>query len=128
VRNQQEVEGIHLTFSHTLKQKWTGATRARIGFSVARMMPYISGGVAYGKFQDILSTSITGEDPFSATSDETKTMIGYTVGGGVDFAMTNNFIVRAEYRYSDFGKKKFKDTIELDYKTNDFRVGIAYKF
>ncbi|CDO40414.1 porin [Bartonella henselae] len=128
VRNQQEVEGNHLTFSHTLKQKWTGATRARIGFSVARMMPYISGGVAYGKFQDILSTSITGEDPFSATSDETKTMIGYTVGGGVDFAMTNNFIVRAEYRYSDFGKKKFKDTIELDYKTNDFRVGIAYKF
>lgn len=111
-----------------MKQKWTGATRARIGFSVARMMPYISGGVAYGKFQDILSTSITGEDPFSATSDETKTMIGYTVGGGVDFAMTNNFIVRAEYRYSDFGKKKFKDTIELDYKTNDFRVGIAYKF
>ncbi|WP_180299364.1 outer membrane protein [Bartonella tribocorum] len=117
-----------LTFNHTFKQKWTGATRVRVGFSAGRVMPYIAGGVAYGQFEDILSTVITGEEPFNKTEDAKKTMIGYTLGGGVDFAMTDNFIVRAEYRYSDFGKKKFKDEIELKYKTNDFRAGIAYKF
>ncbi|WP_208438619.1 outer membrane protein [Bartonella grahamii] len=117
-----------LTFNHTLKQKWTGATRVRVGFSAGRVMPYIAGGVAYGQFQDILSTVITGGEPFNRTSDATKTMIGYTLGGGVDFAMTDHLVVRAEYRYSDFGKKKFKDEIEVKYKTNDFRAGIAYKF
>ncbi len=117
-----------LTFNHTLKQKWTGATRVRVGFSAGRVMPYIAGGVAYGQFQDILSTVITGGEPFNRTSDVTKTMIGYTLGGGVDFAMTDHLVVRAEYRYSDFGKKKFKDEIEVKYKTNDFRAGIAYKF
>ncbi|WP_375643533.1 MULTISPECIES: outer membrane protein [unclassified Bartonella] len=117
-----------LTFNHTLKQKWTGATRVRVGFSAGRVMPYIAGGVAYGQFQDILSTVITGSEPFNRTSDVTKTMMGYTLGGGVDFAMTDHFVVRAEYRYSDFGKKKFKDEIEVKYKTNDFRAGIAYKF
>ncbi len=117
-----------LTFNHTLKQKWTGATRVRVGFSAGHVMPYIAGGVAYGQFQDILSTVITGSEPFNRTSDVTKTMIGYTLGGGVDFAMTDHFVVRAEYRYSDFGKKKFKDEIEVKYKTNDFRAGIAYKF
>ncbi len=117
-----------LTFNHTLKQKWTGATRVRVGFSAGRVMPYIAGGVAYGQFQDILSTIITGDEPFNRTSDVTKTMIGYTLGGGVDFAMTDHLVVRAEYRYSDFGKKKFKDEIEVKYKTNDFRAGIAYKF
>ncbi|AQX30694.1 outer membrane protein [Bartonella schoenbuchensis] len=56
-------------------------------------------------------------------------MVGYTLGGGVDFAMADNVILRAEYRYSDFGKQKFaKDKLELDYQTNDFRVGVAYKF
>ncbi|WP_208442035.1 outer membrane protein [Bartonella raoultii] len=115
-------------FSHTLKQKWTGATRVRVGFSTGRIMPYVAGGVAYGQFQDVMSISVTGGDPFNATSDVTKTMMGYTLGGGIDFAMTDNLIVRAEYRYSDFGKKKFKDEIEIKYKTNDFRAGIAYKF
>ncbi|WP_026500895.1 outer membrane protein [Bartonella elizabethae] len=125
---ENKEEKNSLTFNHTFKQKWTGATRVRVGFSTGRVMPYIAGGVAYGQFEDILSTVITGEEPFNKTEDAKKTMIGYTLGGGVDFAMTDNFIVRAEYRYSDFGKKKFKDEVELKYKTNDFRAGIAYKF
>ncbi len=125
---EDKEEKDSLTFNHTLKQKWTGATRVRVGFSAGRVMPYIAGGVAYGQFQDILSTVITGGEPFNRTSDVTKTMIGYTLGGGVDFAMTDHLVVRAEYRYSDFGKRKFKDEIEVKYKTNDFRAGIAYKF
>lgn len=128
LKRQAEAEENRVTFNHTLKQKWSGATRVRVGLPVDRIMPYVSGGVAYGQFQDILSVSITGEDPFNATSDVTKTMIGYTLGGGVDFAVTDDVIVRAEYRYSDFGKKKFKDEIEMKHKTNDFRAGIAYKF
>ncbi|WP_455481572.1 outer membrane protein [Bartonella sp. B35(2025)] len=116
------------TFSHTIKQKWAGATRLRAGFSAVRAMYYVAGGVAYGQLQDTLSTLITGSDGFHGVSDDKGTMIGYTIGGGVDFAMTDNTIFRAEYRYSDFGKKKFGNEIELDYKTNDFRVGVAYKF
>ncbi|EJF97580.1 hypothetical protein MEI_01274 [Bartonella vinsonii subsp. arupensis Pm136co] len=127
-RAGESAEKSSITFTHTLKQKWNGATRVRVGYSAGRIMPYVSGGVAYGKFQDILSTSITGADPFNATSDVTRAMIGYTLGGGVDFAVTDKVIARAEYRYSDFGKKKFKDEIELNYKTNDLRIGLAYKF
>ncbi|WP_455466759.1 outer membrane protein [Bartonella sp. B39] len=128
LRSKEEREENRLFFSHTLKQKWAGATRMRVGFSTGRVMPYISGGIAYGQLQDVMSISITGEDSFNETSDIKKTMIGYTLGGGIDFAMTDNIIVRAEYRYSDFGKKKFDDEIEIKYKTNDFRAGIAYKF
>ncbi|EJF79572.1 hypothetical protein MCO_01138 [Bartonella sp. DB5-6] len=127
-REAGRIEKNSVTFGHKLKEKWVGGTRMRIGFAADRIMPYISGGFAYGQFQDIMSTSITGTEPFNAISDDTKMMIGYTLGGGVDFAMADNVILRAEYRYSDFGKKKFKDEIELNYKTNDFRIGVAYKF
>ncbi|WP_336279552.1 outer membrane protein [Bartonella sp. CB175] len=126
--NQREAEEDHITFKHTLKQQWTGATRVRVGFAAGCVMPYVSGGVAYGHFQDILSVSVTGAEVFNAKLDDKQTMIGYTLGGGVDFAITDHVIARAEYRHSDFGKKKFGDAIELDYKTNDFRVGVAYKF
>ncbi|WP_208435962.1 outer membrane protein [Bartonella phoceensis] len=128
VIGEEDTEENRLAFSHTFKQKWEGATRMRIGFSAGRLLPYIAGGVAYGQFQDVLSISLTGDEIFNKTSDVTNSMIGYTLGGGVDFAVTDNIIMRAEYRYSDFGKKKFKDEIEIKYKTNDFRAGIAYKF
>ncbi|WP_144754953.1 porin [Bartonella saheliensis] len=121
------------TLNHTFKQNWGGATRVRIGFAADRFMPYLAGGIAYGQFQDTVSVSVKGEDGSVISSrnltDETKTMIGYTLGGGVDFSVLDNVIVRAEYRYSDFGKKKFaKEKLEINYKTNDFRVGVAYKF
>ncbi|WP_455475018.1 porin [Bartonella sp. B30(2025)] len=117
-----------LIFSHTVKQKWVGATRVRIGYSSGCLMSYISGGIAYGHFQNIISASLNETDEVGNKLDDTKAMAGYTLGAGVDFAVTNNIILRAEYRYSDFGKKKFSDIVELDYKMNDFRVGIAYKF
>ncbi|WP_208432654.1 porin [Bartonella taylorii] len=123
------------TDSITLKEKWSGATRVRIGFGAAdRIMPYVAGGVAYAQMEAIRSVKVTkaADDAEVATAklhDKTKTFVGYTIGGGIDFAMTDNVLLRAEYRYSDFGKKKFeKDDSEVSYKTNDFRVGVAYKF
>lgn len=128
-----EDNGTIGTLSHTLKQNWAGATRVRIGFAADRFMPYVAGGVAYTQLQDTISVSVINDDGTVIASknltDETKTMVGYTVGGGVDFAMLDNVILRAEYRYSDFGKKKFaKEKLELKYRTNEFRVGVAYKF
>ncbi len=126
--------GAKRTHSFTFKEKWAGATRVRIGFAAERIMPYVAGGIAYTQLQDSALISITDKDSdkviaSGTLSDETKTLVGYTLGAGVDLAMTNNIIVRAEYRYSDFGKKKFSnDKYETSYKTNDFRVGVAYKF
>ncbi|WP_330168681.1 outer membrane protein [Bartonella grahamii] len=144
--------GDKATETHSYKEKWSGATRVRIGFAaVDRIMPYVAGGIAYAQVQGIQSVAGKGKRTVEqetrgddtppvenkqtvdltggAWADETKTMVGFTIGGGVDFAMTDNVLLRAEYRYSDFGKKKFaNDTREFNYKTNDFRVGVAYKF
>ncbi|WP_208439466.1 porin [Bartonella grahamii] len=118
----------------SIKEKWSGATRVRIGFAaVDRILPYFAGGIAYTQLQVVNSLKAEGADGAEIASakmfDQSKTMVGFTVGGGVDFAMTDNVLLRAEYRYSDFGKKAFvKDEDKIAYKTNDFRVGVAYKF
>ncbi|MBB4076543.1 outer membrane immunogenic protein [Bartonella fuyuanensis] len=165
--------GDKITEMHSYREKWSGATRVRIGFTTFdRIMPYVAGGIAYAQVQGIQSVSgsrlnvmPSGSNNANNAGDagdagdagntvsqkmsiqrnlnngnninltggtwanDTKTMVGFTVGGGVDFAMTDNILLRAEYRYSDFGKKKFADDAhEFEYKTNDFRVGVAYKF
>lgn len=121
------------SFSHTLKQDWGGAARVRLGFSSGHIMPYIAGGLSYQKLRDIISGSFKKGEGKGLESqdltDETKTMIGYTVGGGVDLTLAENVMLRAEYRYSDYGKKKFaNEKLEIKYRTNDVRVGVAYKF
>ncbi|MCZ2328094.1 outer membrane protein [Bartonella sp. F02] len=115
--------------NHLLKHKWSGATRVRLGFSANNLMPYVAGGIAYTQLNDVVSISMKNKILPESVVETTKTMVGYTLGGGIDFVADTNMIMRVEYRYSDFGKKKFaKNKYELSYKTNDFRIGVAYKF
>ncbi|MCZ2203351.1 outer membrane protein [Bartonella sp. A05] len=132
---------------------FTGATRVRAGFSLGHLMPYVAGGVAYagvpqtGVYQvtqegyrgpfDPEGKVVGGEVIGTAVVWPTKSQmkIGYTLGGGLDVAVTDHIAVRAEYRYTDFGKVTlvydvyFPDnTKELDYKINDFHAGVAFKF
>jgi len=105
-----------------VKEKWVGATRLRAGYALDRWMPYIAAGVAYGDVQ------LKDKD---INVSKSKTMTGWTAGVGVDYAVTDNVLLRAEYRYTDLGKKNFAlggDTYRVKYTANDFRVGVAYKF
>ncbi len=109
------------------KLQWSGAVRGRVGYAIDRFMPYIAGGVAFGNVKTSLRS---GDDSYSSS----KTMTGWTIGTGLDYAATDNVILRLEYRYTDFGKKNFyagsDDTIGISNKftTNDIRLGVAYKF
>ncbi|WP_412058355.1 outer membrane protein [Bartonella sp. DGB2] len=139
----------------SFEQQWSGATRARLGFVVDRVMPYISGGVAYTSvkadridndtalvtpntltgYQNVLEVplGVKGVE-FTATKtlNNSQTLLGFTVGAGFDFAITDNVLARAEYRYNDFGSKDFtfSDANKVKYalKDQDIRVGIAFKF
>ena len=60
-------------------------------------------------------------------------MIGWNIGAGIEYAATDNLILRAEYRYTDFGSKTFhglwgEDEGKIKLRTNDIRLGVAYKF
>ncbi|RCL00169.1 MAG: outer membrane immunogenic protein [Candidatus Tokpelaia sp. JSC188] len=113
---------------YSVEQKWVGSTRLRAGYAVDRFLPYIAGGVAYGN----ISGSIRDVDA-EESSKKDKTQAGWTLGVGVDYAMTDSIFLRAEYRYTDLGKKVYyisdidADT-RIKYNSDDFRIGVAYKF
>ncbi|MEL6089223.1 outer membrane protein [Bartonella schoenbuchensis] len=120
-----------VTRNVTFSDKWSGATRVRLGFAFNRIMPYVAGGIAYSQIKASVAekVDVASAEKVDEELSGSKTLVGYTLGAGVDFAMTDSVMLRAEYRYSDFGKKTFiDDSIEVNHKTNDFRVGVAYKF
>lgn len=106
---------------------WSGAVRARAGYAIDRLLPYIAGGVAFGQVKNSFGISAIN----NVYSDK-ETLTGWTIGAGVDYAATDNLILRLEYRYTDYGSKDFDfggtDGVPYKLKTNDIRVGIAYKF
>jgi outer membrane immunogenic protein len=82
-----------------------GSIRGRLGVAWDRALIYATGGVAFGGFNT--NYSINGSDsngiPFSASNSFSQTRVGWTVGGGIQYAVTNNWSIRAEYRYTNFG-------------------------
>lgn len=108
---------------------WTGSVRGRVGYAIDRLMPYLTAGVAFGGFR------FTEFDDGVFDSSGRDNFVGWTVGVGAEYALTNNWSIRTEYRYTDFGSTDFQSNYDggsfdyiADSKTHDIRIGASYKF
>jgi len=82
--------------------RWFGTARARAGFLIdPRVMLYATGGAAYAGLGADYTAGFLGA-PLTPLSTRT-TRLGWTVGGGIEGALSNNWSVKAEYLYMDFG-------------------------
>lgn len=103
--------------------KWLGTVRGRLGYAADRFMPYITGGLAYGKVE----ASVPG------TGSASETRYGWTVGAGAEYALTRNWSAKAEYLYVDLGKFSCGSACgvtpnDVGYKAHVVRGGINYRF
>jgi outer membrane immunogenic protein len=73
-----------------------GSIRGRLGVAWDRVLLYATGGVAFAGVEQTFTS------PVRSLSQST-TRVGWTVGAGLEYAVTNNWSVGVEYRYSDFG-------------------------
>jgi outer membrane immunogenic protein len=101
------------------KSNWLGTTRLRLGYAFDRLMPYVTGGAAYG--------NVKANVPGIGSDSDTK--LGWTAGGGLEYAFTPNWSVKAEYLHVDLGKINCA-VCGGDVKFNEeiVRGGINYKF
>jgi outer membrane immunogenic protein len=72
---------------------WLGTARGRLGYAFDRVMPYVTGGAAFGDVQ-------ANQPGFTGM---TNTQLGWTVGAGVEFAIANNWTAKVEYLHYDLG-------------------------
>lgn len=103
----------------TVKSTWQMSVRGRAGAIFDRVMVYGTGGVAFNNME------LKAE---GATNNQVAT--GWTIGGGVEGAVTQNITARAEYLYSSFDRQNFEvgTPASSDLTTGVLRAGVAYKF
>ncbi|MCX7297793.1 MAG: porin family protein [Hyphomicrobiales bacterium] len=97
--------------------------RGRIGFAADRWLPYLTGGAALGGLKMSPNNGLS----------QTKSKFGWTLGGGVEYAVTGAWSVKAEYLYVDLGRTTCSaatcgiDT-DVKFKENIVRTGLNYRF
>lgn len=94
----------------------SGSARARLGYAMDRALLYAAGGWT--------ATDFRVETP---TASENKTLNGWTIGAGFDYAVTDNVFTRVEYRYNDFGERNILG-VDSDFSQSVVNVGIGVKF
>jgi outer membrane immunogenic protein len=120
--------------AYTDKLDWFGTVRGRIGYAMGatgNWLPYVTGGWAYGH-GEISGTTTSGgvATSFSGSQDYS----GWTVGGGVEWAFMNQWSVKVEYLYIDFGDgptvpvSATRDIVSGKMTDNILRAGLNYKF
>lgn len=79
-----------------------GSFRGRLGFAFDRALIYGTGGLAIASVE--LGTLNFGA---GIREKDTQTYVGYTVGGGIEYAFSDSLSGRIEYRYTDLGTENF---------------------
>lgn len=103
------------------KNSWLGTVRGRIGYAFDRFMPYITGGLAIGDIKAELS----------GAGSTTETKAGWTLGGGLEFAIAGPWTAKVEYLYADLGTGSCSTCLggaDVDFHTNLVRGGLNYRF
>jgi outer membrane immunogenic protein len=102
-----------------------GSIRGKFGFAWDRVLIYGTGGVAFGGFSSNLFVNGITAVPFPiANRFFSNTRVGWTAGGGLQYAVTDNWWVFAEYRYSDFGS--FNNTLFNAFAPGGRLLGFAF--
>lgn len=91
---------------YELRSDWQASARGRVGYAWDRTMLYATGGVAFTEVRAYSNWIAAGIFPATIAND-TKTLVGGTIGIGVEHAVTDNFTVGVEGRYSYYGNHRF---------------------
>jgi len=86
------------------KLDYLGTARFRFGYAFDRVLPYATGGLAYGNATNrasFFSAAVPGQIDYFGSRNQTY--LGFVLGAGLEYAVTNNISLKAEYLYYNLG-------------------------
>ena len=114
--------------------KYMGTVRGRLGYAVGQFLPYVTGGLAWGRISMDTNwllhqfNQVTNL-PFSGS--ESHTHIGWTLGAGFEYAFAERWSAKAEYLYVDLGKETYFAGIQgggsFGMQDHIVRIGINFR-
>ena len=106
---------------------WLGTARGVIGYEFGNAMIYGTGGLAVAGVGVDLHHDITGH-----IESDNSTQYGWTIGAGLNYMITDNVMIGAEYLYADFGEHGYDfgaaGEADVDLDMHIIRGTIGYRF
>ncbi|WP_370931784.1 outer membrane protein [Bartonella sp. DGB1] len=136
-----------------ITSQYGGDVRFRVGAALDNLMPYVAVGASFRRVERDLKDA-KGES-VDLKDKKTQSLFGWTIGGGIDVAVSKNLIFRFEFRhnnlrrfeleakgkavieekeegkeatYTDNPNKEYVILKDLYHYSNELRVGVSYKF
>jgi len=130
---------------------WLGTVRGRLGIATGPALFYATGGFAWAKTDADQSVTFNGGNGgapgLHAVGSASKTLTGWTAGGGVEWQIAHSWSLKSEYLYVDLGSANYNfvgahtgigggapgdphttDGFDTDVTLHSVRVGLNYKF
>ena len=106
------------------KTDFFGTVRGRAGVTVGQVMPYATGGLAFGRGVAQESTGVI--------TSQSANHFGWTAGLGLEAQATANISIKAEYLYVDLGEQSYAGlptgNRDIAQRFSQVRAGVNYKF
>lgn len=107
-----------VTLSTTSDVDWMASFRGRLGYAAGRALFYVTGGAAIADI-DVTNAVTLVNGPgialpagaFATATTGSVRRLGWTAGGGIEWAFADAWSVAGEYRHSDFGRVSTAFTI-----------------
>ncbi len=103
---------------------YVGTVRGRIGYAFDRVMPYLTGGFAWGHNRVFIN------DGSGASVGYTQ--FGWAAGAGVEFAVSGNWSAKLEYEYVDLNRQQYDLSgfmlpgVNIDPRIHLLKFGLNY--
>jgi high affinity Mn2+ porin len=105
---------------------YVGTVRGRIGYAFGKWMPYFTGGLAWGHTHALIN------DGSGAIIGHYQP--GWTVGAGVEFAVSGNWSAKLEYDYVELSRQMYGlggfglPNTNVDPRISLAKIGLNYHF
>jgi outer membrane immunogenic protein len=130
------VFGAPAGFIDQAAERWFATARGRLGYAVDKWLLYVTGGGAWVKV-DSREWAITA--PIATATLQSDTRTGWTVGAGLEYALSYGWSIRSEYLYiqlpsyttfttGPFGPGSLTNQSAGKLTNNIWRAGLTYKF
>ncbi len=104
-----------------------GDVTGRAGLMVGNALVYAKGGLAF------FTGNVRVSDPADGINQNSGTFTGWTLGGGVEYQLTRNLSVKAEYQYFDVDNSNFScclpsspGRLDDNLTANTLKIGFNY--
>ena len=98
-----------VTWDITTEIQAFGTLRARVGYLLTdKLLAYGTGGLAWAMVDSSIEPLHGGVNTTDAYATAENNHIGYAVGGGLEYKITDHVSINAEYLYVDLGEQDYR--------------------